>query len=96
MERHLSHPRNSDTQELTIPSLTAHEIVLFATNTGELYEAHKQMARDNVPFGKWVEHINARVMPLYCRQVERATLLPSERFNAAHDLKDYYARHIRE
>lgn len=79
-----------------MPTLKADEIALFATNTGELYETHKQLARQGASNQRWFEHISGPVLRLYARQVEPARCWPSERFDAAAKLKAYYERHIRE
>ncbi len=80
-----------------MPNITAHELVLFATNTGELYETHKQLARDGATQQKWFEHVTGPVLRMYHRQVDRnSRAWPSERFDAARELKAYYERHIRE
>jgi hypothetical protein len=81
---------------MNMPKLTAHEIVLFATNTGELYETHKQLAREGASQAKWFDHVTGPVLRLYFKQVERALAFPSERWDAARELKSYYERHIRE
>jgi hypothetical protein len=76
-------------------SVKAYDLVLFATNTGSLYETHKQMAREGASQQKWFEHID-RVVRLYCREVESVRAWPSDRFDAARELKAYYERHIGE
>lgn len=74
--------------------ISGHYLALFAINSGELYEAHKRMARDPSPI--WHIHVGATVLPLYCKQVERAFCLITERIACANELKEYYANHLRE
>jgi hypothetical protein len=82
--------------EMAMATIKAHEIVLFAENTGEFYETHKRMAREGASKQKWFEHVSGPVMRLYCRQVEHARAWPSDRFDAAGELKAYYERHIQD
>lgn len=76
--------------------LDAQNIVLFATNTGELYETHKRMAREGASKQQWFNHVRGPIARLYNRQVERVCWWPSECFDAAGALKAYYERHITE
>lgn len=76
--------------------ITARDLVLFATNTGELYETHKTMARTNASFGDWIMHVSVTVMNLYARQVEPCCASLVERRQAADELKAYYERHVED
>lgn len=76
--------------------ISAHEIVLYATNTGSLYPTHKKLAREGATQQKWFEHVTNRVIPLYRREIEHVLAWPSDRFDAAAQLKAYYERHIAE
>ncbi len=76
--------------------IKAYDIVLFATNTGALYETHKRLARACASKQKWFEHVSGPVLRLYSRQVQPVSAWPSERFDAAGELKAYYERHLAE
>lgn len=76
--------------------LGADEIVLYATNTGSLYEAHKRMAREGAKLDTWKAHVTGRVLTLYGREVEPAWAPLRTRIAAATELKAYYERHLRE
>lgn len=73
----------------------AHDLELFAINSGELYERHKALGRGD-SMVDWIEHVRNRVRPLYCRQVERVAMTDDCCFKVAAALKTYYERHVRE
>jgi hypothetical protein len=73
----------------------AHDLELFAINSGELYERHKQLAQNNKAVD-WLRHVLNRVHPLYCRQVEPVKLSTTAAAVVACQLAAYYVRHIEE
>jgi hypothetical protein len=77
------------------------DIVLFATNTGELYPTHLRLARAGTPVNAgssvpetWLAHVTGPVLALYGKQVEPANASAFDRFAAARELKEYYERHF--
>lgn len=75
--------------------ITACDIVLFAINTGELYETHKTMARANASIGEWYTHVGS-ILNLYTRQVEPCWSPSIFKNEAANELKTYYERHVED
>lgn len=75
----------------------ANDIVLFAQNTGELYERHKDMARADASEGAWAFHVQNVVMRLYKSQFGRGHKLGLQAgLEAARELRTYYNQHIKE
>lgn len=76
-------------------TLDAHQIELFAVNTGELYETHLHMARSGCTLAEWHYHVMTKVLPLYSKQVRGLHFATDdEKTKAAQALKDYYEEHI--
>jgi hypothetical protein len=73
-----------------------HDLVLFTTNTGEFYQLHKLMARNNLSVMGWMDWIRDRVLPLYAKQVEPVTYDYDTLINAAREIREYYIQHIHE
>lgn len=72
------------------------DIVLFACNTGELYETHKRLAREGAKRAAWIEHVSGPVLTLYTRRVEPCWAPLSTRIAAAVELCAYYERQAAE
>jgi len=83
-------------QNRIIEQLRAEGIVLFAQNTGKLYQEHLALARRKAPVTEWSAHVRHNVLPLYRRQVGPCATTSDARIEAAAALKDYYENYIRE
>ena len=75
-------------------TLTAHEVVLFACNTGALYDTQKALVGQ--PLSAWTDHVCDVVLPLYRRQFGPQRFSAFETVEAAAALRDYYQRHVSE
>lgn len=78
--------------------ISAHEIVLFACNTGSLYQKHLTLARGANNTNDWSIHIQREVLPAYRRDLHEpyARMTSDDLATAAADLRDYYHRHVSE
>lgn len=76
--------------------ISANEVVLCATNEGELYKRHLQMARENAATWEWRNHIADRFMPIYRRHTPDASIGRSDMNEAATKLRAYYVEHLKE
>ena len=78
--------------------LSAHEIELYAVNTGALYETHKRLGRAITTTSQtWADHIRTMVLPAYRREIGRsATATKAEVAQAAEALRSYYRQHSAE
>jgi hypothetical protein len=78
--------------------LSAREIVLFATNTGRLYETHLKMIRDHATVMAWEGHVILTVLPAYRRDCRDrlATMNDATVEDAAAQLLLYYMDHVAE
>jgi hypothetical protein len=74
--------------------IEAHDLELYAINTGELYQAHKLLAA--FPTKRWVQHIRERVIPRYCREIEPVSASDAVVEVVAGALRNYYKRHMEE
>jgi len=72
------------------------DLVLFTTNTGEFYQLHCLMARKHMSVDGWKDWLRDRVLPLYAKQVEPVNYDYETLINAAHEIKEYYERHVEE
>lgn len=80
----------------TTRALEKHDLVLFAINTGELYQSHCLMARKAMPDLIWRDWLANRVIPLYSKQIEGVVCDYETICNAASEIKEYYERHVTE
>lgn len=77
--------------------IDAHDIELFAKNTGSLYPIHIRMAREHADLKSWFDHVNNLVMPTYRDDVAGyATARTADCWMAAHELSNYYQRCVEE
>jgi hypothetical protein len=77
--------------------ISAHEIELYAVNTGGLYEKHKRLAREGALLDRWNAHVRHDVMARYRREIDRwADAAPAVIEAAATILRDYYREHVAE
>lgn len=74
----------------------AHDLELYAINTGEFYEIHCNLARRFVGTAVWINHLIDRVIPRYCREVEPVWATYATALAAAKELAAYYQQHIKE
>jgi hypothetical protein len=72
----------------------AHDLELYAINTGSFYPVHKWMATQSHPV--WVTHVRAVVLPQYCREIEPVWATSQTVDTVASALGAYYANHERE
>jgi hypothetical protein len=82
----------------------AHDLELYAINTGSFYPVHKWMATQSHPVWVthvrshpvWVTHVRAVVLPQYCREIEPVWATSQTVDTVASALGAYYANHERE
>lgn len=74
----------------------AHDIALYAINTGALYDRHVKLAKAGAIRCEWMGHVMHNVLPLYQQEFGPCTLRYSEWVKAAEELKEYYDRHAKE
>lgn len=75
----------------------AKAIVLYATNTGELYPKHCEMAKTALPLAKWKAHIVATVIPMFNKEEHTEVHdRVSVAVRAAPALRAYYSEHVKE
>lgn len=81
-----------------MPYLSSQNIVLYACNTGSLYQEHLRLARSTNTDGDWIRHIQRRVLPAYRRELKEpdAQMLEGNLRVAAAELRAYYTRHVSE
>ncbi len=72
----------------------AHDLELFAINTGSFYQRHKQLAA--MPLTAWSVHVRDVVLVRYCREVEPVKASSETVVTVAKALQEYYQRHIKE
>jgi hypothetical protein len=66
-------------------------LVLYATNTGLLYETH--VAMTDADFATWFEHVKRAVIPLYRREIGPITATRPLMADTATALQAYYVEH---
>jgi hypothetical protein len=86
-----------------VAKISAREIVLYATNTGSLYDGHRRLAAETTGKGDagkapWERHVFVNVLPTYRRELRDSTVNASNAVvaEAAAELRRYYERHITE
>lgn len=80
----------------TAPFITCGHLTLFAINSGELYEAHKRLARHpETLLSHWERWAKQYVLPLYWDQIEPVRLDDWAALCVATELSDYYAQHLK-
>jgi hypothetical protein len=72
----------------------AHDLELYAINTGEFYQLHKKLAPENA--WAWIKHVRDNVMPRYCKEIEPIWATSKVVEAVAVALKEYYQRHVEE
>lgn len=77
--------------------IRADELVLYARNTGELYAAQRELARDKVTLREWLAFVQTMILPRYRKEIDRyAYVTDGEAAMAASELMAYYRQHITE
>jgi hypothetical protein len=76
--------------------ISASEVVLCATNEGEIYQNHLTMAREGATLQTWQHFILTRFMPRYRKHTPDATLTRAALRLAAKELQRYYKEHLKE
>ena len=72
----------------------AHDLELYAINTGQFYEIHKGLVGQNG--WAWIKHVRDLVLPRYCREIEPVWASEKTVDSVAVSLCEYYTRHAQE
>ena len=75
-------------------AIEAHDLELYAINTGAFYQKHKALV--GCPRDAWANHLRDHVLPRYHREIEPVTYDWQTIANVATNLKNYYETHARE
>ena len=80
--------------------VSTEDLVLYARNTGELYEAHKQLAFRGASEEEWRDHVLHNVTRHWLSEIvpdgSPWRFRASDCLAAGKELKAYYDRHIKE
>lgn len=76
--------------------IEAHDLELYAVNTGEFYKQHCLMASKGYSVAWWELWLRERVLPHYSREIEPITYDHETVANVARTLRDYYLQHNAE
>jgi hypothetical protein len=87
-------PGGTPADRANVRFVEAHDLELFAINSGELYHRHQQLA--SLGIGPWARHIHDKVIPLYCRQVDPVRVSVRTVSDVALALQTYYRNQAEE
>jgi hypothetical protein len=75
-------------------NVEAHDLELYAINTGPFYTRHKALVTK--PFDAWLDHVALIVLPRYSREIKPVTATDQTILAVASALQAYYLEHSKE